>query len=193
MPSSSVVPKKRKSGASSSGAAKKAKLLETGAQTVDTLLSDVENYNFPSSPEDVRETLISLAQYARSLEEDIDASKPKEKSREEILAAAEKLKSVGRSGITKQMNWKVSCKTNSAKWVYDGVCSDPSIFGAALGLDGPPTFKLKKMTAEEFQNVFGSCTGSARYNDLYINGQVNIRWNAEECTFKLSGSYGISP
>lgn len=46
--------------------------------------------------------------------------------------------------------------------MYDGVCNDGEVFGAMLGLGGAPTFKMKKMTAEEFQNVVGDIEGSAR-------------------------------
>ena len=59
--------------------------------------------------------------------------------------------------------WKPSCKTKSAKWVYDGVCPDPDVFGALFGLDGPPNFKQKKYTVEEFEKHMGRITASVRY------------------------------
>ena len=58
--------------------------------------------------------------------------------------------------------WKASCKTGSAKWVYDGVCSDANVFAALLGLDGPPTFKTKKMPNDEFVDMIGDLTVSVR-------------------------------
>jgi hypothetical protein len=42
------------------------------------------------------------------------------------------------------------------------VCQDAAVFGAVLGLDGPPTWKVKKMTPEEFQEVVGQIVGSVR-------------------------------
>ena len=51
--------------------------------------------------------------------------------------------------------WKPSCKTGSAKWVYDGVCADPVVFGALMGLDGPPTWKMKKFPRAEFEDLIG--------------------------------------
>ena len=60
------------------------------------------------------------------------------------------------------LQWKPSCKTGSAKWVYDGVCTDPNVFGALMGLNGPPTWKQKKLTVAEFEDLFGRVEGSVR-------------------------------
>ncbi|KAL0578784.1 hypothetical protein V5O48_003196 [Marasmius crinis-equi] len=158
---------------------------------VDAILADASNYPIPSDDDLARSSLVELAKYARSLEAVIAGSKPKEKSPEELDAAAEKLRVAARSGIKKQMTWKPSCKTGSSKWVYDGVCNDPAVFGAMLNLGGPPTFKTKKMTATEFEKVMGSIQGHARYNTLYMTGNVNISWKAEEGTFKFTGTHGV--
>ncbi|KAF9262957.1 hypothetical protein L218DRAFT_959775 [Marasmius fiardii PR-910] len=61
------------------------------------------------------------------------------------------------------MKWKPSCKTGSSKWSYDGVCNSPAVFGAMPKLGGPPAFKAKKMSAEDFQGIMGSIRGHARY------------------------------
>ena len=58
--------------------------------------------------------------------------------------------------------WKPSCKTGTAKWVYDGVCSDPLVFGTLLGLGGPPNFKMHKMPVADFDNLFGQIQASVR-------------------------------
>ncbi|KAI0729095.1 hypothetical protein BC629DRAFT_1575997 [Irpex lacteus] len=59
-----------------------------------------------------------------------------------------------------------------------------------MGLDGPPTWKMKKLTIDEFEKCFGECVGKARYNDLYVTGKtVNVRYSADG-EFKVSGSYG---
>ncbi|KAL0069155.1 hypothetical protein AAF712_003841 [Marasmius tenuissimus] len=165
-------------------ASKRARLL------VDAILSDASNYPIPDDEDLARSSFVELAKYARSLEEKVNASKPKEKSPAELEVAAEKLRAAARSGIKKQMTWKPPCKTGSSKWAYDGVCNDPAVFGAMLRLGGPPTFKAKKMTAEEFQDIMGSIEGHARYNTLYMRGNVNIQWKAEEGTFKFSGMHG---
>lgn len=58
--------------------------------------------------------------------------------------------------------WKPSCKTNSAKFAYDGICTDPEVFGHMLGLGGPPTWKMKKFSREDFEDKIGRCTASIR-------------------------------
>ncbi|KAF8076719.1 hypothetical protein FPV67DRAFT_1406546 [Lyophyllum atratum] len=183
---------KRKSGASTSASAKKARLAHAAAaDSVRDILADTANFPVPEGEDEIRRSLLELAVYARSLEEQIEASKPKEMSPQQLNAAAEKLRAAARSGIRKQMTWKPSCKTGSARWTYDGVCADPAVFGAFLGLDGPPTFKTKKMPKDEFEDLMGDLEVSIRYDTLKITStDVNIHWKAAEGTFKCSGSYG---
>lgn len=104
--------------------------------------------------------------------------------------------------------WKPSCKAGSAKWCYDGVCTDPLVFGTLLRLDGPPKWKMHKIPVAEFNNMLGHIQGSARsirsyqasaqyptltthrYSNLYITGShVNVRWS-DSGEFKFSGTYG---
>ena len=103
--------------------------------------------------------------------------------------------------------WKPSCKTGTAKWMYDGVCSDPLVFGTLLGLGGPPNFKMHKMPVADFDNLFGQIQASVRsvppisfcaisdvvtdrYDYLSLTGlHVNIRWS-DSGEFKFSGTYG---
>ncbi|KZS96896.1 hypothetical protein SISNIDRAFT_450650 [Sistotremastrum niveocremeum HHB9708] len=149
----------------------------------------VDKVTVPEDDEDVREWLWRMAQYARSLEQ--GAGIKPAKSPEEIGAAAEKLTTTVRRGIEKQMNWKPSCKTGSAKFSYDGVCPDPDVFGAMLGLDGKPTWKAKKFEATEFSDLMGGIQASVRYDNLYITSkEVNAKWNPDTGEFKFSGSYG---
>lgn len=70
---------------------------------VDAILSDTDNYPIPEDDEDARLSLVNLAKYARSLEDELAASKPQPKSSTQLEAAAEKLRSAARSGIKKQM------------------------------------------------------------------------------------------
>ncbi|KAJ2917483.1 hypothetical protein MD484_g2928, partial [Candolleomyces efflorescens] len=175
--------KKRKATSASAGtASKKSKLGEEGADQVKEILADASNAD---------SELLKLAQYARWLEEEITALKPKPKSADDIENEAEKLRASVRSGIVKQMGWKPSCKTSSSKWVYDGVCNDPAVFGHMLGLDGPPAFKMKKMKKDEFQDAMGGdVSASIRYGRLYQHGDIAVRWPGDG-TFKLSGTYGL--
>ncbi|KAJ7195355.1 hypothetical protein GGX14DRAFT_475144 [Mycena pura] len=153
---------------------------------VDALLDgDSDGDGTLSAPEACR-----LAEYVRWLEREVAATKPKQKSSEDIRAAADKLCNACVSGIKKQMAWKPSCKTGGAKWSYDGVCADPTVFGAMLRLVAAPKWKMHKYTAEEFQDVMGDISSSARYDDLRLMGNVTVRYQPDEGTFKMSGSYG---
>ncbi|KAH6914789.1 hypothetical protein BKA70DRAFT_1257070 [Coprinopsis sp. MPI-PUGE-AT-0042] len=171
---------KRKAAESSAAANKKAKIAEEGAATVEAILSDASNFAIPDDERDIRNEMLRLAQYARSLEEDVASMKPKEKSEDEVTEEVEKLAAAVRSGIKKQLSWKPSCKTGGAKWLYDGVCNDPKVFGLMLGLGGPPTFKAKKLTTDEFLKAIGNFHGTVRYANLYLKDNVN-----------LSGTYGV--
>ncbi|KAJ7059593.1 hypothetical protein C8F01DRAFT_1370487 [Mycena amicta] len=133
-----------------------------------------------------------LAEYIRALEDEIAAGsgQPKGKSSSEIKDAASKLRAACVSGIKKQMSWKPSCKTGSAKWSYDGVCTDPLVFARMLGLDSPPPWKMHKYSAEDFEKVMGSIESSSRYDDLVIMQNVTVRYAEKESTFKMSGAYG---
>jgi len=114
MPSTTAVAtatKKRKTDATSSAATKKAKLVAAAhAETVESILSDAKNFELPYSPAMTRKMIVELAQYARSLEAEVAATKPKVLSPAELEAAAEKLANAARSGIRKQLTvsflWK---------------------------------------------------------------------------------------
>ncbi|KII95287.1 hypothetical protein PLICRDRAFT_86682 [Plicaturopsis crispa FD-325 SS-3] len=187
--------KKRKSDASTSGA-KKARTgaaSSPGQALVDAILANPTAYPVPDDADATRQALVDLATYARSLEGGggAGASKPAPKTKEQIEEAAEKVRKAARSGIRKQMTWKPSCKTGSARWVYDGVCNDAEVFGALLGLGGPPTFKMKKIPKADFEDAIGDLNVSIRYDTLSISGsEVTVRWQPDEGTFKFSGTYG---
>ncbi|KAJ7083985.1 hypothetical protein B0H15DRAFT_849649 [Mycena belliarum] len=179
--------KRKSDGAASGSRAKKTKSAPDHTEAmelVDTLMEgdgDVE-----IAPAEAR----VVAAYTRWLEGELAAMKPKEKSSDEIHAAAEKLRSACVSGIKKQMAWKPSCKTGGAKWSFDGVCADPIVFGAMLNLSAAPKWKMHKYTVPEFEECMGSIGASVRYDTLHLCGNVNVRYQAEEGTFKMSGSYG---
>ncbi|KAI9064739.1 hypothetical protein FKP32DRAFT_1591207 [Trametes sanguinea] len=177
---------------------------DPAADLVDAILANPDAYPIPEKEEEVRVTLVQLASYARGLEETLaDASKsaarasaaiaqvvPPTKTPEQLEAEAVKIARAAQSGIKKQMKWKATCKNGSARWVYDGICPDPAVFGVLMGLDGPPKFKMKKISVEEFEDLIGACEVSARYDTMYITGKdVNVRWS-DTGEFKFSGTYG---
>ncbi|KAM5532112.1 hypothetical protein V8D89_014205 [Ganoderma adspersum] len=173
---------------------------------VNSILANPKAYPISGSEDVVRKSLVNLASYARSLELQLAggagpvassskagaaaATKPA-RSQPDLETAAEKLRKAAVSGIKKQMSaWKPSCKTGSAKWVYDGVCSDPEVFGSLMRLGGPPTFKMKKFSVDEFEKCLGALRGSVQFDTLYITSKdVTVRWS-DTGEFKFSGSYG---
>ncbi|OAX43358.1 hypothetical protein K503DRAFT_681326 [Rhizopogon vinicolor AM-OR11-026] len=187
---------KRKSDAGQSSSSKKARASHASAKAlVKAILADPDSYPIPDSDEDIRQSLVYLAQYVKDLEQDVQqlegtGSVPKVLSADQLDAAVEKIRKAAHSGIKKQMTWKPSCKAGTAKWCYDGVCGDPVVFGTLLGLDGPPKWKMHKMPIEDFENCIGDLDASARYSHLYLKGpHVNIRWS-ESGEFRFSGTYG---
>ncbi|KAH9896785.1 hypothetical protein C8Q73DRAFT_757262 [Cubamyces lactineus] len=170
-----------------------------GVALVNSILANPKEYPISASEDVVRKSLVTLATYARSLEQQLavapvtgsstQVARPA-KSPAELEAAVEKIRRAAQSGIKKQMSWKPSCKTGSAKWSYDGICPDPEVFGALMGLGGPPTFKMKKFSVDQFQSLVGPIEGSVRYDTLYITGkEVTVRWS-DTGEFKFSGTYG---
>jgi len=161
------------------------------------IANGVEFYNDAENQEDAAEAAVKLAQYTKELETALALSKssgggPKQRTKAELEAAAENIRKAAVSGITKQMKWRPSCKYDEAKWVYDGVCADADVFSIMMGLDGPPTWKMKKFTKDNFVDLLGRISASARYSSLRLTGKaVYVRYNADTGEFKFSGYYGI--
>ncbi|KAK6996694.1 hypothetical protein R3P38DRAFT_3070047 [Favolaschia claudopus] len=178
--------KRKADGAASGSRSKKSKNAPDHTEAIELVDSILEGDDVAVTASEAR----SLAEYARWLEGEVAATKPKAKSAEDINRAAEKLRSACVSGIKKQMTWKPSCKTGGAKWSYDGVCPDPAVFGSLVNLSAPPKWKMQKYTVPEFEAFMGSIEASVRYDSLELMGNVTVRYQAEEGTFKMSGSYG---
>eukprot|EP01099_Mayorella_cantabrigiensis_P005328 TRINITY_DN4218_c0_g1_i1.p1 TRINITY_DN4218_c0_g1~~TRINITY_DN4218_c0_g1_i1.p1 ORF type:complete len:214 (-),score=18.34 TRINITY_DN4218_c0_g1_i1:196-792(-) len=160
-PAASTATKRKSTG--KAPAAKRAKT-DPYANTksiIQGVLASPESFALPGNEAEVRSLVLSIAQYAKSLEGSMAVAgssgkpAPPPKTAEEVAAEADRLATMINRGISKQMSWKPSCKTGSAKFAFDGVCADPRVFGAMLGLDGPPTFKAKKFTSLEFQELVG--------------------------------------
>ncbi|KAJ8594022.1 hypothetical protein M405DRAFT_930448 [Rhizopogon salebrosus TDB-379] len=188
---------KRKSDAGQPSSSKKSRASHSSAKAlVKAILADRDSYPIPDSDEDIRQSLVELAEYVTELEQDIKqlevgAGSAQALTADQLDAAIEKIRKAAHSGIKKQMTWKPSCKTGTAKWCYDGVCADSVVFGTLLGLGGPPKWKMHKMPIEDFEKRIGNLNASARYSHLYLKGpHVNIRWNESSGEFKFSGSYG---
>ncbi|KAG6813428.1 hypothetical protein H0H92_011125 [Tricholoma furcatifolium] len=161
---------KRKAGDSSATASKKARTAQEKAiESVSDILHNPKGFILPDGDVEVRKVLVDLAQYARGLEDQLEAQKPKEKSPEQLQAEADKLRAAVRSSIRKQMTWKPSCKTGSARFVFDGVCADAAVFGAFLGLDGPPKWKTKKIPKDDFEDLVGDLRVSIRQGFFLLN------------------------
>ncbi|CAL1700160.1 unnamed protein product [Somion occarium] len=161
---------KRKSTAGAGVASKKARTdnsHEAARALVSEILANPDAYAIPERDEDVRKILIELAEYARALEGQNasgSAGAPP-KSKEQLEEAAEKIRRAAHAGIKKQMSWKPSY--------------------------GPPTWKMKKFTVNEFDELMGEITSSARYSELRLTGtNVNARWS-DTGEFKFSGTYGV--
>jgi hypothetical protein len=103
---------KRKSDASTA-ASKKAR---TSAHApvkalVTTILANINTYPISNNESETRDTIVHLAQYTRSLEEELAGgggrgagpSKPTLKTMEQLEEAAQKIEKAARSGIRKQM------------------------------------------------------------------------------------------
>ena len=79
------------------------------------ILDAQDTFPIPEDEADVREMLVQLANYARYLEERIEAGNvggsgvtvPRPKTREELEEAAEKIRTAAAKGIKKQMTVRV--------------------------------------------------------------------------------------
>ncbi|KAG8714703.1 hypothetical protein FRC09_017341 [Ceratobasidium sp. 395] len=184
-------------------------------EEIHNALASPNSFIVPADEADVRSLVLRIAEYAKSLEGSVAAAGssgqavgPPPKTAEQIKTEAERVRSSVNRGITKLMSWKPTCKQGRASFVFDGVCPDPRVFGAVLGLDGPPTFKARKYSVSDFCDIVGDIRASARwvprlfyrynkthlearYSYLYLRSDVNVRWNPETGEFKMSGKYGV--
>lgn len=133
------IPAKKRARTATASTSKSKKSDALAPSLVANILANPASFELPAE-EDVRDVLLSLAKYAKSLEGGTGASV--KMTTEELEAAANKLRKAARSQIQKQMTmssslpryvprilltcmhhdqWKPSCKTGTAKWSYDGV------------------------------------------------------------------------
>ncbi|KAF8539546.1 hypothetical protein BDD12DRAFT_882149 [Trichophaea hybrida] len=135
-----------------------------------------------------------LVAYTLHLESSSSTPGPAELSTSELNQKVSQLQGLVARGIEKLLKWKPSCKTSSATYSFEGICADPRVMAKMLGVEDATRFKAKKYTVEQFQDyiVEKSVYGNSRYTNLYLCGNVNLRWNHETGEYKWSGKYGIS-
>lgn len=105
------MPPKRKSDASVSSSSKKQRREDDNARAVtlvDNILANLDGFSIPESDTELREDFVSLAKYARYLQEQggptSTATARVKKSPDELEAAVEKVRKAAVAGIKKQMN-----------------------------------------------------------------------------------------
>ncbi|KDN34736.1 hypothetical protein RSAG8_12178, partial [Rhizoctonia solani AG-8 WAC10335] len=165
---------------------------------VESVLAAPESFDLPEDDEGIREMFATIVRYTKSLEGSVAVAgqtgrdAPPPKTPEQIQAEVLRITNLINRGIKKLMTWKPNCKYGRARYAFDGVCADPRVFGAVFGLGGPPTWRAKKYTYADFETSIGEVEGRARYSQLVLTSDVNVRYNPETGEFKVSGSYGDS-
>ncbi|KAG8712117.1 hypothetical protein FRC09_020213 [Ceratobasidium sp. 395] len=191
-PPASPIPttKKRKAPTSTTTKSKRTKKTQpdpfaNAKEEIHNALASPNSFDVPTDEADVRSLVLSIAEYAKSLEGSVAAAGssgqavgPPPKTAEQIKTEAQRVRSSVNRGITKLMSWKPTCKQGRASFVFDGVCPDPRVFGAMLGLDGPPTFKARKYSVSDFCDIVGDIKGSARWAPrLFCRYNKNSSWS----------------
>lgn len=142
-----------------------------------------------------------LVAYVKDLQKQLDASKKspststngQEISPDELKKKVEHLRTLMVRQIKKAMTLEPSCKTGSATFSQDFVVQNPQIIQKLFSRvikDNGKAWKMKKLSAEEFEGAVGSIGASVRYDYLELTSDVTVRWDAENGTVKCSGKYG---
>ncbi|KAL8866437.1 MAG: hypothetical protein Q9174_006305 [Haloplaca sp. 1 TL-2023] len=114
-------------------------------------------------------------------------------SEDEINRKATKAREMMAKGIKSQMKWKPSCKTSGARFSYSGVVASPQVFLKVFRLGADWKKKQLQFEPAEFEHTTGTdMTTSIRYGYLNLTGKhVTVRWDANDLTFTVTGSYGL--
>ncbi|CAL8579199.1 hypothetical protein XPA_004950 [Xanthoria parietina] len=112
---------------------------------------------------------------------------------EEIHRKASKARDMMEKGIKSQMKWKPSCKTGAARFSYSGVVASTQVFLKMFHLDTDWKKKQLQFPPADFQDTTGAdISASIRYGYLNITSKnVTVRWDPEELTFTVTGSYSL--
>ncbi|KAL8819074.1 MAG: hypothetical protein Q9223_002410 [Gallowayella weberi] len=92
-----------------------------------------------------------------------------------------------------EMKWKPSCKTGSARFSYSAVVASRDVFLSLFRLAADWKQKQVQFDPAEFQDTTHThISTSIRYGHLNVIGsKVTVRWDANELTFTVTGSYGL--
>lgn len=90
------------------------------------------------------------------------------------------------------MTWKPSCKTGSATFNQEFMALSCEVVQAFFKRVADKTFKMKKVTATEFEGkiIRGSIRASAGYSHMYLRSDVTCRWDVSSGILSISGKYG---
>ncbi|CUA75274.1 hypothetical protein RSOLAG22IIIB_05811 [Rhizoctonia solani] len=169
---------------------------QTAKDYVESALADPQSFYLPDDYQEIRDMISTITQYTKSLEGSVAVANqtgrdaPTLKTAQQIQEEASTIKGVIHRGIKKLMIWRSTCTEGRAKFAFEGVCTDPRVFGAVFGLDGPPVWANKRYTCAEFEEFVGEIRGEVRYAYLYLSKNVTVRYNSETGEFTATGTYG---
>ncbi|KAL8277058.1 hypothetical protein RQP46_010592 [Phenoliferia psychrophenolica] len=189
-------PKKRTVKAPSKSKAK-AKVVSVDEPDVSDILALTREQLEDSDASTLVDAVIALQEEVVALQQRVVSAKKEAPAmtKEQAEKALDIQRKLMVKGISKQMGWKPSAKGGAAKFTHTHQL--PRLIFLAL-FNLPSTFKKKsahKLTIAEFKDACGDQgvpTGKVRYNTLGVTGGgVNIRWNEEESSATVSGTYGL--
>ncbi|CAE6506738.1 unnamed protein product [Rhizoctonia solani] len=169
---------------------------ETAKGHVKSVLASPASFDLPEDEEEIREMITTIVRYMKSLQGSVSVASltggdaPPLKTPKQIQAEVTVLKGLIKRGIEKLMCWKPTCKEGRTKFAFEGVCSDPRVFGTVFGSNGPPNWRTKKYTYPEFEDFVGNVRGQVQYSYLVITSNVSVQYNPNTGEFKVSGNYG---
>jgi hypothetical protein len=129
---------KRKSDAGQPSSSKKSRASHSSAKAlVKAILADRDSYPIPDSDEDIRQSLVELAEYVTELEQDIKqleagAGSAQALTADQLDAAIEKIRKAAHSGIKKQMTVGFSHPSDLRRPVLTGDYSGSRLARLAL-------------------------------------------------------------
>lgn len=93
--------------------------------------------------------------------------------------------------LENSFKWTVACRRATATFNHSFAVPDAQLFLALV--DQPKMLKYKRYSAEDFQEhvLKRHLRGSVRYRNLYMTGNVIVRYDETEGILKITGRYGI--
>ncbi|KAK0736478.1 hypothetical protein B0T21DRAFT_440886 [Apiosordaria backusii] len=110
---------------------------------------------------------------------------------EQIRAKAYDLRNKIGRGIRASMKWQRSCVLVRSRYSFSTGVACEEVILRAFRLGPGKKWKMKKIRYSDFYSCVGYIEKPIRYGSLVLTGQhVNVRWNEEEHTITVSGTYG---